>query len=203
MADEGEDRAEMARIIGEKTHPWQGWWRWGTGPEDKAIAERHAVRTVLSSAGLPFEDLHSNPDDPPDCMALVEGVSSGIEVTELLHEKTLARSMRAVKQRAKGNEPKKPEAFFVWDQETLIAKVQECISAKDEPHRVGGGPFERYILVIVADEMYLDRTSVAGFLAGAEFHARRITDALLGLSYHPSTEAGGGSYPVFPLTIRR
>jgi hypothetical protein len=126
-----------------------------------------------------------------------------VEVTELLDQKTLARSMKAMKERANGEVPERPEAYVVWDQEMLVAKLRERISKKDNPHRVRGGPFARYILVIVTDEMYLDRASTETFLDGAEFHATRITDAFLGLSYHPSTEPGGGSYPVFPLTLRR
>jgi hypothetical protein len=67
----------MARIIGEKSHPWQGWWRWGRGLEDKGIAERHAVRTVLSSAGLAFEDLRSNPESRPTASPLSRASTLG------------------------------------------------------------------------------------------------------------------------------
>ena len=65
-----------------------------------------------------------------------------------------------------------------------------------------GGPYSRYVLVIHTDEDALDRETVGRFLQGSVFHTKYITDALLGLSYHPSVEPNGGCCPVFRLTLQ-
>ena len=61
---------------------------------------------------------------------------------------------------------------------------------------------DRYILV-GTDELTLIRHTVEAFLAGATFRARMIGDVVLGLSYHPSSDADGGSCPVFSLPLVR
>jgi hypothetical protein len=47
----------------------------------------------------------------------------------------------------------------------------------------------------------LDRQTVEIFLSGASFRANMIDEAYLGLSYHRSSGANGGSCPVFKLTV--
>jgi hypothetical protein len=84
----------------------------------------------------------------------------------------------------------------VWDRDLLAAALQEKLSRKDAPEKVKGGPYERYFLVIVTDEGFLYRENVAQFLGGMGFRARFVTDAYLGLSYHPDLN-GQGSCPVF------
>ena len=79
--------------------------------------------------------------------------------------------------------------------------MQKRISAKDERQKVKGGPYGRYLLVVVTDEFVLDRHTVDHLLVGASFHTRMIDEAYLGLSYHPSLEQGGGSCPVLRLSI--
>ncbi|MDO8401691.1 MAG: hypothetical protein Q7T45_28170 [Bradyrhizobium sp.] len=138
--------------------------------------------------------------DPPDCEAMVDGQWSGIEITELVDQKTLERSLKALKQRAIGKEPERPEGYFVWGAVDLISRLQEHIDLKDNA-RLKGGPYERYILLIHSDEMFLDRESVSRFLTGATFRARMISDAFLGLSYHPGDENFPGRCPVFRLSL--
>jgi hypothetical protein len=41
------------------------------------------------------------------------------------------------------------------------------------------------------------------FLNGATFRATMIDDVVLGLSYHPSSDEGGGACPVFSLPLVR
>ena len=64
-----------------------------------------------------------------------------------------------------------------------------------------GGPSDRNILVIVTDEVFLSRDAVEQFLAGAKFQVGLITDAFLGLSYHPSSASAGGSCPIIRLGL--
>lgn len=93
--------------------------------------------------------------------------------------------------------------YRVWDQRGLRAALQQRIDRKDDPSKLKGGPYERYILVIVTDEIYLTEANVETFLSDAGFRAGLVTDACLGLAYHPADPAQGreGSCPVFRLTI--
>lgn len=181
----------------EKTRAWNTYWFW----KDRNIAERDAVYEVLTQLGLSVEKLEFRQADPPDCEAKVEGLQWGIEVTELVHEKTLARSIKAIKEREAGREPAKPEAHFVWDRQDFCTAVQQLISRKDAPKSIFGGPYDRYALVIVTDETFLDRNTVSEFLKEAKFTAKTITDAFLGLSYHPSEDGGDGYCPCFRLEL--
>ncbi len=56
------------------------------------------------------------------------------------------------------------------------------VSAKDEVNKVKGGPYGRYLLVMVTDEFVLDRHTVEHLLAGASFRTSMIDEAYLGLS---------------------
>lgn len=175
---------ESVRLIKANSRPWNGYWAW----KDKPVGERGAAEEVLAAAGENVVDLRSRTDDPPDCEAVIDGRLCGIEVTELLHRKTLEQSL-------KGN-----GQHFVWSRESLLEEIQGRIDEKDRK-KVKGGPYGRYILVMVTDEMFLTRDAVEEFLAGARFRAGRITDVYLGLSYHPGPEPEGGSCPVFRLDV--
>jgi hypothetical protein len=135
--------------------------------------------------------MRSREQDPPDCEATLDGCVSGIEVTELIDQKTLKRNLR---------QPRSPQ-YFDWDRTTFLASLQKRIDAKDRAWH--GEPYERRVLVIHTDEFNLDRGIVSRFLLEARFRATLITDAFLGLSYHGSAEPNGGSYPVFRLNLCR
>jgi hypothetical protein len=157
-----------------------------------------------TAAGLKVDDLRSRIDDPPDCEATINRQRCGIEVTELLHQTMLQRALKAIKKRLLGQVPTKPEAYFVWNKETFLAKLEEIIRRKDEKAAgMKGGPYARYILVIVTAETFLHRGAVQEFLLGKSFLATHITDAFLGLDYHPDPEGGSGSYPTFTLQLVR
>ena len=106
--------------------------------------------------------------------------------------------MKALKERAAGREPDKPEAYFVWNRTDLLRALQERIEVKDAI-RLKGGPYERYVLVIHTDEFFLDSATVRRFLKGATFRAHLITDVILGLSHEPAS----GGCPVFRLELAR
>jgi hypothetical protein len=165
-------------------------WFW----RDKPVAERGIARNILKEAGLQVDGLRSLDQDPPDCEATLDGQFSGIEVTELVHQPTLERSIKAVRQRSRGEEPQKPEAYFDWDRDDLIAALQELLDVKNSAKLKRS--YERYVLVIHTDEFFLDSGNVERFLKGASFNTTLITHAFLGLSYEP-----GKGYPVFPLEL--
>jgi hypothetical protein len=150
---------------------------------DKPVAEAAAAKLILEHANVKVESLVSRASgqDPPDCEGVLDGNWSGVEVTELVHRPTLERSIKAVRQRSRGVDPERAEAYFVWEREDLVKELQARLDEKDNATLKGSG-YERYVLVILTDEFFLDRESVEVFLQGASFNAKRITDAFFGLS---------------------
>lgn len=119
-------------------------------------------------------------------------------LTELVHQPTLERSLKAQKQRAQGKEPEKGEVYFVWGRGELLRALQARIDAKDKA-TLKGGPYDRYILVMHTDEMFLEAAKVKQWLMFATFRASHITDVFLGLSYEPDQKC----CPVFKLRLDR
>ena len=169
-------------------------WDW---PE-KAVQERGAAREILGAAGFAVTEFDSRQDDPPDCEGLLDGQWAAVEVTRLVHEKARARSMKAIKQRAAGRKPEKPEIFYFWDRDDVLGTIQERIAVKGAV-RYKGGPYQRYVLVIHTDELVLNAATMREFLDGATFRTRVFTDVVVGLSYEPAF----GGYPTFRLNLDR
>ena len=157
--------------------------------KDKPLMEWGAVREILITAGLKIEgDVTNRTDDPPDCEAVIDGERCGIEATELVHQKALEQTKRTGQ-----------ELHFAWDKESFCRELQARITRKDSADKVKGGPYRRYILVVFTDELFLDRKTVEGFIAGASFSATFITDVFLGLSYDPAIK----QCPAFRLALSR
>lgn len=193
MSEGHDEEPGFAELIEANLRPWNSYWAW----KHKPTGESGAASEILRGAGINAEGLVSRGDqDPPDCEARVDGCLTGVEVTELVHRQTLERSLKALKLRAQGKEPHKAEAYFVWDRADLLGALQARIDAKDRAI-LKGGPYERYILVVYTDEMFLSASQVEQWLKGATFRADRITDVLLGLSYDPAQQC----CPVFKLCI--
>src|SRR5712671_1036974 len=172
MSDEDETEgkeATLAEIIEANDRGYNGYWAW----KDKPTAEWGAANEILTNAKIAFEGLVSVPErrQPPDCEALVDGQLVGVEVTELVHQRAMERSLKAQKQQKQqkqekqGQELEKPEFYFVWDRAELLRALQALIDRKDgaEPQ---GGPYSRYFLVIHTDETLLDAESVKQWLTG-------------------------------------
>jgi hypothetical protein len=170
-----------------KRREWSAYWHW----HDKSVGEKGAAAEILQHACVDVVGLISREpgQDPPDCEATLDGRCSGVEVSELVHKPTLERSIRATRDRQAGRDPRQPEAYSVWDRNSLLSALQTLIDRKDRPWK--GGPYERHVLVACTNEFSLDRTNVSHFLQGAEFRTKFITDVCLGLSYHD------GCNPVF------
>jgi hypothetical protein len=95
---------------------WNAFWYW----RDRPVQERVNAATVLGAAGVQIVDLISRSEDPPDCEAKLDERSSGIEVTELLHQPTAQQSIKAKRERAAGKEPKRPGAFRLGSRQPAI-----------------------------------------------------------------------------------
>ena len=155
----------------------------------KCELEVGAALEVLRTVGHSVEQLTARAkDDPPDCEALVDGQRCGIEVTEFVHQTALQLSNQ------------RGECHFAWERDDFAQELRKRIDRKDRPGGVKGGPYQRYFLVIVTDEMFLDRNTVERFLADLSFQTRLITDVLFGISYDPSIKR----CPVLrvPVTLR-
>jgi hypothetical protein len=180
------------RLLLANEREWNGFWFW----REKPIGELGIAGNILAETGIRVEGLTSLDQDPPDCEATLDGCFSGIEVTELVHRPTLERSIKAVRQRSRGEEPQKPEAYFVWDRDDLVAALQALLVVKNAAKLKRS--YEQYVLVIHTDEFFLDSNKVERFLKGVSFNSSLITRAFLGLSYEP-----GKGYPVFELELAR
>jgi hypothetical protein len=188
------DDDNFKQLVLANKREWNSFWFW----RDKPVGESGAARAILEAAKVQATDLRSLDQDqqPPDCEATLDGQFSGIEVTELVHRPTLERSIKAVRQRSRGEEPQRPEAYFRWDRDDLVEALQKLLDVKNSkpPARA----YEQYVLVIHTAEYLLDSASVERFLQGARFGTGLITRAFLGLSYEP-----GKGYPVFELELVR
>jgi hypothetical protein len=159
----------------------------------KPVQERRAALRILLDARFEVAKFCSREDDPPDCEGLLDGQWSAIEMTQLMHEKARALSMKAIKQQTG-----KPEVYYLWDRDEVLGAVQELIEVKDAK-RYKGGPYQRFVLVIYTDEFVLNNATMHQFLDGATFRACVFTDVVVGLSYEPAS----GTYPTFRLSLVR
>jgi hypothetical protein len=150
-----EKSRDLFVVIQQNRRPWQGYWYW----RDKPVMEQAVAREILTQAGLELSELRSRDagEDPPDCEATINGQHCGIEVTELLHQRALERSLKSVRERNLGKEPARSEAHFGWERNDLLSELQRIIDRKDQPEKLKGGPYDRYLLVIVTAEMFLYR----------------------------------------------
>jgi hypothetical protein len=158
---------DLRLTIAANTRPWDRFWTW----RNKPVGEHGAASEILRQAKMKVGELVSRRDDPPDCEGMLDRQWSAVEVTELVRQPTLERSIKAIKERAAGREPEKPEAYYAWDRADLLRALQERIDFKDAI-TLKGGPFERYVLVIHTDEFFLRSATVGKFLEGAKFSAR-------------------------------
>jgi len=163
------------------------YWYW----PDKPVAERGAARTILEEAGFGISGLVSCADAnlPPDCQAVVDDLPTGIEVTELVNEKALARSINSNK-----------TFWFLWDQAAFINQLQRIIGIKSaDGTRWQGGPYDRRILVVHTDEPCLEPELVASFLKAQRFQTEFFCDVVIGLPYNPFTQR----HATFRLSLAR
>jgi hypothetical protein len=61
------------------------------------------------------------------------------------------RSIRAIRERAAGKEPKRPEAFFDWDRDSLLSALRARI---DRKQRRWQGGYQRRVLVMCTNEFF-------------------------------------------------
>src|SRR4051812_13709495 len=79
--DDADDMRSFRALIEANVRGWNSYWAW----RDKPIGERGAAHEILEGAGVHVVGLVSRQpgQDPPDCEATLDGLFSGVEVTEL------------------------------------------------------------------------------------------------------------------------
>lgn len=194
-SDDEDTFGEALKEAIDQMRPFQG--ARSTKREYRDLEELDDARRVLEAAGIAYSDLrHNDPrHDPPDCEAIIDGQLCGIEVTEFAHQRKLGRSIRAVKTGQGRIE------HHEWTRDEFLRQLRLTIQEKDNPTELKGGPYKhRYFLVIWTGEMHLEKERLENFLKGETFHCSLITDAYIGLDYHPLSEC---PYPAIPLHIER
>ena len=180
----GKNNLDPLRINAKKLRKVYGYWH----SYEKQVAEWGASTSILKEAGFSVERLVSCSDEnaPPDCEATIDGAHAGIEVTELVDQESLERSIRG------------QTTWFPWDQQTFTERLQRIIESKEaDSSRWQGGPYNRRLLVVHTDEPHLSKDIAGRFLEGKRFKTNFFSDAVLGLSYDPSIE----KIPTFRLTL--
>ena len=135
---DGEDMSleNILRLMEENGRPWLGYWAW----KDKPIGERNAVREAFAGIGLEPTGLQSLGDgqDPPDCEVIVDGRLCGVEVTELVHARTMKRSIKAQKMRKAVGipAPHEAEVYFAWERNDLVEALRALFDRKDQPEKL-------------------------------------------------------------------
>jgi hypothetical protein len=186
-----EEEAKIVREYVDQLRLFQG--ARSTKKLHKNRDEYDDVERTLTAAKISFADLkHRGDQDPPDCEVLIGGIRTGIEVTELLHQRSLEKSIKAIKT-GKGF-----LRYHDWSREDFLGLLRERIEEKDNPSDLKDGPYESYFLVIWTGEMYLTKDVIEGFLEGVSFQCSLITDAFISLDYQPLSD---DPYPAIRLKI--
>ena len=121
-----------------------------------------------------YSDPHSSVKDPPDCIARDNsGKLVGIEISEFVDLKTVRDAQH------NNDYPK------YWVKQEVIDETQSIIQKKDRK-KFHGGPYSTLVLIIFADETFLDPDEVIPYLKQHEFErTNQIDEIYLLFSYDP------------------
>jgi len=186
-----EEMDELRKVV-DQLRPFQGVR--STKREYRELDELNDARTVLDAAGIKFTNLRHRGEgkDPPDCDVEINGKLCGIELTEFAHQRKLAKSIKAIKLQ-------RNEVFYhEWTREEFLTQLERQIAEKDNPTDLKDGPWDRYFLIFWTGEMHLGEDELTEFLSGVQFECSLITDAFIGLDYHP-----GRGYPAVRIPVIR
>jgi hypothetical protein len=144
------------------------------------------VDAAASEPGGPFFSLkvRGRGEDPPDCeLTSSDGRRLAVEITELVDRKTV----EAVNEYIKRNPTApRPGGWVEWDSAKLIAALEERLAAKHFRHKLKGGPFDEYIVLVYTAEPALDGDSTRRLIADHQFTPYPAIDrAYLLLDYMP------------------
>lgn len=197
---------EILRRHIETERAYASYWKFSL---DRQLEEQHVAACLLAYLdtfeGWTGATVAISEKDPPDCYGMVAGKKFGIEVTELVHEKTVAAHQLGRNAERKGF-PSPPKAAEAWDAAqwtagALRAKLAVIVEQKDKP--AIGGPFSPYLVAIFTDEPTVTLELITEAMAGVTITSRYIDDAYLLLSYDPSAEGFPNRIPVYKLPVSK
>ena len=175
---------------------------------DRKLEEQQIAACLLAYLEA-FEDwtgakVTSSERDPPDCYGTTDdGKIFGIEVTELVHQKTVERHQLRRNAEQKGHTPSPKAAdrwdLAIWTAEALRPALIAIVQGKDKP--AIGGPFAPYLVAIVTDEGSITPALVAEAMTGIEVECRHVDGAYLLLSYDPRAENFPNRIPVYRIPV--
>jgi hypothetical protein len=163
------------------------------GPDRSAKEYRLAIEFIaaLDREGGPRivgVSHHGPGEDPPDCRLITEvGKAWGLEITELVNRKAIEKTRLG------------RSVYAEWSDAALISDLSGSISRKDDPAKVKGGPYDRYILLIHTDEDGLLADRLQNVVGNRSFDTRMIDDVYVLISYDPKA----GRQPLLHLTTRK
>ena len=201
-----ESVAEILRRHVETERAYASYWKFSL---DRQVEEQHVAACLIpyleAFEGWAGATVAISEDDPPDCYGVAAGKKFGIEVTELVHEKTVAAHQLRRNAERKGLLPP-PKAADAWDTaqwtaRALRAALTAIVEQKDKP--AIGGPFSPYLVAIFTDELTVTPELVTEAMAGVTITSRHIDDAYLLLSYDPRAEESPNRIPVYKIPVSK
>ncbi|EEW26845.1 hypothetical protein [Rhodobacter ferrooxidans] len=190
------DWEDLVNLINSRGHA-------GVFAQQRGILERRDLelsvalewaRSAAAVFGLDVTEIRSNPADPPDCVASVNGRQVGIELTELVDGELLAELKFRSEQDGRRITSHHSTVFMraQWDEMRFRAYIDRLLDKKAAKAKV---PFD--FLVVYSAETYLSCELVRQWMTNAPFAPRAgigaahfLMDYVPGVSEH---------WPVFRL----
>ena len=201
-----ESVTEVLRRHVETERAYASYWKFSL---DRQLEEQHVAACLLAYLeafeGWTGATVAVSEKDPPDCYGVVAGEKFGIEVTELVHEETVAAHEVRRNAERKGSPPP-PKAADAWDTAwwtagALRVALTAIVERKDKP--AIGGPFSPYLVAIFTDELTVTPELITQAMAGVTITSRHIDDAYVLLSYDPSSEGFPNRIPVYKIPVSK
>ena len=164
---------------------------------DKRVKEEALARllanALMEKGHIPKRQTSviSRKDDPPDCEIIVQdGERIGVEITELVDQEAIEEFKRSGDSLTNHSE---------WSNAKFVDRVSKIVKRKDDPHRVNGGPYDRYILLLHTDEAELNAEQVEKMAESLSINTLTIDEVWILVSYDPNRNG----YPMIQISTTR
>ena len=139
-----------------------------------------------------FISFHTNPDDPPDCIAYdKDDRLIAIEVVELVDQ-------FAVEQTERDN-----NLIRIWQAEDVIKKIGDILQTKDKK-TYRSGNYHRIVIVIHVDEPLITYNAYSGRIKDQIFCGySQVDEAYLLFSFDPSFSENPNDFPLIKLFVEK
>ena len=198
--DQKQDSSEPAAIIGEaKKEEGRGYadyWHYSDGPIAEVGVANILADHLTHTEGRSWKSLESLKDDPPDVLLVSTSLHRvGVEVTELVDQKTLERHLGA----------SGLKDWAVWTSDTVAHRIVQLIEQKDRKLAARTGQFDEVFVAVFTDEPMITVELAQQALLNVSVSVANIQRAFLILSYHPEFNKNQfpQGIPVFSVQLRR